>query len=290
MISTATVPAMFDSKVGRFSGFILAGVLACMLSPNPGLATTLKIGGTGAALGTARILADAFTQKNPDISIEVPGSLGSRGGIKAVIAGALDVGLSSRPLKSKERQAGARQIHYARTPFVLVTSARDSNSRPTLSSPQLVEIFSGASTYWGDGAPIRIILRGERDTSTRLLISAFEGMHAALAKARAIPGIPVTPTEQDNMDLAESLAGSLTTASLTALLAENRALTPVAIDGVAPTLDNLANGSYRFSKSFYIVTGPEISGPARAFIQFVLSADGAAILRATGNLPIAPNG
>ncbi len=236
---------MFDCYVRRLMNFILVGFLAGLLSPAAGLAATLKIGGTGAALGTARILADAFTRRNPDISIEVPGSLGSRGGIKAVIAGALDVGLSSRPLKSKERQAGARQIHYARTPFVLVTSARDSIPSPALSSPYRVEIFSGASTYWGDGTPIRIILRSERDTSTRLLISAFEGMHAALAKARAMPGIPVTPTEQDNMDLAESLAGSLTTASLTALLAENRPLTPIVIDGVAPTLDNLANGSYR---------------------------------------------
>ncbi len=281
---------MFNCNVKRSVRFILVGFLACLLSPTAGLATTLKIGGTGAALGTARILADAFTRRNPDISIEVPGSLGSRGGIKAVIAGALDVGLSSRPLKSKERQAGARQIHYARTPFVLVTSARDSDPSPALSSPQLVEIFSGASAYWGDGTPIRIILRSERDTSTRLLILAFDGMHAALVKARAMPGIPVARTEQDNMDLAESLAGSLTTASLTALLAENRPLTPIAIDGVAPTLDNLANGSYRYSKSFYMVTRPEISRPARAFIRFVLSTDGAAILRATGNLPVASKG
>ena len=281
---------MFDCYVRRSMHFILVGAMACLLSPTAGLATTLKIGGTGAGLATMRILADAFMREHPDISVEVPGSLGSRGGIKAAIAGALDVGLSSRPLKSKERQAGARQIHYARTPFVLVTSARNSNPSPAFSSPELVEIFSGASTYWGDGTPIRIILRSERDTSTRLLISAFEGMHAALAKARAMPGIPVTRTEQDNMDLAESLAGSLTTASLTALLAENRPLIPIAIDGVAPTLDNLANGSYRFSKSFYMVTGREISRPARAFIRFVLSADGAAILRATGNLPIGPTG
>ena len=138
---------MFDGNVRRSTYFILVGVMAYLLSPSAGLATTLKIGGTGAGLGTMRILADAFTRSNPDISVEVPGSLGSRGGIKAVIAGALGVGLSSRPLKSKERQAGARQIHYARTPFVLVTSARDSNPSPALSSPQLVEIFSGASTY-----------------------------------------------------------------------------------------------------------------------------------------------
>lgn len=278
---------MFDCNVRRSMRFILVGALACLLSPTAGLATTLKIGGTGAALGTVRILADAFMRRNPDISVAVPGNLGSHGGIKGVMAGVLDIGLISRPLKSMERRSGARHVYYARTPFVLVTSARDSNPSPALSSPQLVEIFSGASTNWDDGTPIRIILRSVRDTSTRLLILALDGMHAALVKARAMPGIPVARTEQDNLDLAESLAGSLTTASLTALLAEHRPLTPIAIDGVAPTLDNLANGSYRYSKSFYMVTRPEISRPARAFIRFVLSADGAAILRATGNLPIA---
>ncbi len=82
---------MFDCNVRRSMRFILVGVLAGLLSPTAGLATTLKIGGTGAALGTMRILADAFTRKNPDISVEVPGSLDSSGGIKAVIAGALDV-------------------------------------------------------------------------------------------------------------------------------------------------------------------------------------------------------
>jgi phosphate transport system substrate-binding protein len=115
-------------------------------------------------------------------------------------------------------------------------------------------------------------------------------MDAALAKARAIPGIPVADTEQDNMDLAEILPGALTTGSLTVIVAENRPLTPIAINGVKPTLENLADGAYPIYKSLYLVTGPTVSQDAVDFFQFVQSSEGAAILRKTGNLAISSEG
>ena len=100
---------------------VVVATVFCMLFPAGSFAATLKIGGTGAALGTMRILADELVRLRPDISVEIPNNLGSVGGIKAVLAGALDIALSSRQLKPKERDKGARATHYATTPFVLVT-------------------------------------------------------------------------------------------------------------------------------------------------------------------------
>jgi ABC-type phosphate transport system substrate-binding protein len=59
---------------------------------------TLRIGGTGAAVSTITQVAAAFQKQYPAVRFVFPPSLGSSGGIKAVIAGALDVGLNSRPL------------------------------------------------------------------------------------------------------------------------------------------------------------------------------------------------
>lgn len=261
-----------------------------LLFPAGSFAATLKIGGTGAALGTMRILADEFVRMRPDISVVIPDSLGSGGGIKAVLAGALDIALSSRQLKPKEQNAGAKSTRYATTPFVLVTPVSPSNPAPGLTSEELVKAFSGEPVHWSDGTPIRIILRNEKDSSTKILISAFEGMDAALVRARAIPGIPVAHTEQDNMDLAETLPGALTTGSLTVIFAENRSLTPIAIDGVRPTLESLADGAYPISKSLYLVTGPKVSQVALDFFRFVQSTEGAAILRKTGNLAVSSEG
>jgi phosphate transport system substrate-binding protein len=82
----------------------------------------LKIGGTGAALGAITQVVAAFQKKHPKAHCVIPPSLGSTGGINAVIAGALDLGLSSRPLTEAERRQGAVAFEYARTPFLLVTS------------------------------------------------------------------------------------------------------------------------------------------------------------------------
>ena len=88
------------------------------------------------------------------------------------------------------------------------------------------------------------------------------------------------------MDKVEALPGSLTTATLTSILAENRSLTPIAIDGVASTLENLANGSYPIFKTLYLVTRPKVSPLALDFIRFTQSPAGASILRNTGNLAL----
>lgn len=275
------------AAVGVLRTILLAAVL-CLSLPTESVAASLVVGGTGAALGPVRVLADAFMQSRPDISIEIPSSLGSSGGIQAVGAGALDIGLSSRPLKNKERKAGLKQTTFARSPFVFVTSNRHAD--PSLTLTELVAIYSGDRAYWSDGARIRLVLRPETDSDTTILESSIDGMETALAKARETPGVPVAYTDQDAMEMAERIPGALTTATLTSILTENRSLMPISIDGVAPTVDNLANGSYRMSKTLYFVTGPKVSSIALDFIRFVQSAAGTSILRDTGNLMIAAEG
>ena len=263
---------------------LLLGAVLCLLMPTEGIASSLRVGGTGAALGPVRMLAEAFSRARPELSIAISLSLGSTGGIKAAIAGAIDIGLSSRPLKEKERKAGAKQVAFAKSPFVIVTAI--GNAPSGLSSAEVVEIFSGARTSWGDGTRILPVLRPEHDSDTTILESTFAGMPAALAKSRKRRGIPVALSDQDAMKMAETLPGVVTTATLTAILAENRSLSPIAIDGIAPTPENVANGSYPMSKDLYLITGLKVSRLAMEFIRFLQSPHGAEILRQVGNLAI----
>jgi phosphate transport system substrate-binding protein len=50
----------------------------------------ITIGGTGAALGTMRVLTAEFGKSSPDIQIRIVPSLGSSGAVKAVLDGAID--------------------------------------------------------------------------------------------------------------------------------------------------------------------------------------------------------
>ncbi len=106
-------------------GVAIAIVLALVFGSAICAATEeIKIGGTGAALGTMRLLADEFTARNPDIRVTTVPGLGSGGGIKAVAAGAIGLAVTSRQMNESERQLGAVGIEYACSPFVFAVSAK----------------------------------------------------------------------------------------------------------------------------------------------------------------------
>jgi len=104
-------------------------------------AQDIRIGGTGAALGTMKLLAEAYARSHPDARITVLPSIGSGGGIKAVLSGVLQIGLSARPLTETEVKAGAVAVEYGRTPLVFATSTTTKTS--DLTTQVLIDIYAG---------------------------------------------------------------------------------------------------------------------------------------------------
>ena len=249
--------------------------------PWPAAAQSLTIGGTGSSLGTMSRLAEAFGEPHPGLSATVLPSLGSSAGIKALLAGETDLAVSARPLKPEERAAGATDLAYGTTPLVFVASSGVPIA--SLTSEDVVALFTGARRAWPDGAPIRLILRPESETDSRLLVESFPAIAAPLAALRETGVVPLAYTDQDAATLLESVPGAFGALALSVILGEGRALTPLALDGVAPTPENLANDSYPMGKMHYFVTGPEPSGTTRDFLAFVASPAGRAILEATGH-------
>lgn len=56
----------------------------------------------------------------------------------------------------------------------------------------------------------------------------------------------------------------------------------VTLNGVAAEEANVAAGRYRLTRDAFLVVGNAPSGPVKAFIDFVRSAEGAAIIKANG--------
>ena len=121
------------------------------------ISNTLRIGGTGLALGGLQILANAFMAENPDVDIEIPPSLGSGGGIKALLADAIDLSVSTRPPKEKEEAKGVTAFRYGRTPFVFATS--EENDVDGVTTEQLADFYSGRVTKWPNGRDLQLVLR-----------------------------------------------------------------------------------------------------------------------------------
>ena len=265
---------------------LLAAVF--FIFPLLGQAADLTLGGTGGDLGTMRVLAEIFETDNPGITVEVLPSLGSRGGIKAVLAGAIDLGISARPLKDKESAEGATAAPYAKTAMVFATPL--SNAQIGVTRAEVVEIFMGERTTWSDGTLIRLVLRPRADSDTQIVVASIPGMAAAASKAEGRRGLPIGRSDQHAADLIQSVQGGLGTSSLSLILGEGRPLRALALDGVAPTPVSIDDGSYSILKTFYFVLGPNPSELALKFIAFVRSAEGTAILRRTGHIEVGAGG
>jgi phosphate transport system substrate-binding protein len=258
------------------------------LSPAASPTDLLRIGGTGGDLATMHLLAKAFAETTPDVEPQVLPSVGSTGGIQALLSDALDVSISARALRAHERESALQAYPYAKTLLVFATPQQ--NPVLGVTTEELEQAYAGSTTLWPDGRPVRIVLRPEGDTDTMIVLAKLPSLKIPMSQARSRREVPVAVTDQEAADMIERLHWGLGTSSLSLLRAENRALKPLALNGVSPTLENLERGLYPLDKTYFFVVKAQSGKLARAFINFVATPMGRDILTRTGHLPLAGAG
>jgi phosphate transport system substrate-binding protein len=264
---------------------IAAGIVLLLGVPaGSARADVLRTGGPGAVTQMLQRLGAAFNQQEPGTTLMVLPNLGSGGAIAGVADGLLDFAVSGRPLNSEEAKS-LTAIVLARTPFGLASSQPNPGS---IKSADIAAFYQNVRSVWPDGTPVRVVLRSSAEVDAALLVNTFPNMAAAIERLRGHPEIPVVATDQDNVLLAEKMAGSLTAVTLTQVVTEKRRLHFVAIDGVDPTLENFERGTYPYHKDFYFVFAHGKKPELERFIAFLRSADGEKLLRETGNLAPRP--
>jgi phosphate transport system substrate-binding protein len=169
-----------------------------------------------------------------------------------------------------------------RTPFALATSR---SSARDIKRAELADWFADPAAEWADGKPLRIVLRARDDSDIGVLIDNFPGMEAALQAARKRRDVPIAATDQDNADLAQQIEGSLTGMTLIQISAERLSLRALTIDGVAPSVTSIADGSYSLVKTLCLVLPREPTAAASRFVEFARAAPGARIFAGLGALP-----
>jgi len=246
---------------------------------------TIKIGGTGCALGAIKIISKDFEKAYPDIKVIVLPSIGSDGAIRAISNGAIDIGLCGRPLKENETKLGLKVIEYAKTPFIFVAN-KDVNISDTDTS-DIIKIYKGEKQKWFDGRRIRLILRPNEEADTLILRKISSEVNNAVDISKSRLGMQVALTDQENADKIESIPGAFGTFTLTQFIAEKRSgIKILSFNGVTPNTENLTNGSYNLSKQFLIVINKDSSALVHKFINFIKTQQGKDILENTGNLVI----
>lgn len=258
----------------------LLAMLGVLLAP-AAIAEEIKIGGTGNALGTMRLLGAAFSKKYPDMKVTVLNSLGSSGAIKAVPKGAIDIGLTSRALSAEELATGIRATEYARTLTVMAVSSK--SKVMDITHQQIADIYTGKLANWPDGTVIRPVLRQPGDDNTYQIKSLAPAIEQALNAAEKRPGLAFAVTDQEAADKIESIPGAIGVTTLALIRSEGRALRALKLNGTEPTEKNGASGNYPIIKNFFFITRPAPTAAVQQFMVFVNSPVGREILTQTGH-------
>jgi phosphate transport system substrate-binding protein len=260
-------------------GLLLAVLsLGALATGSPASGATLRVSGSGAVSELLREMAPAF-EAATGIVLEVVPSLGTTGANAAVADGVLGIALAGRNLNKKELARRLKVAAVFRTPFGLATSRSDPQN---LRSAEVAQLYQADKPVWPDGMPILIVLRPASQSDDTVMGELFPGMVDALERLRKRSDLSLAATSQANADMGEKTRGSLIGTSLTQVTTEKRNLRFVSLDGVAPSLENLENGSYPYGKGLYLVVPSVVSPEAAAFVAFLAGPEGKSLLRKAG--------
>jgi phosphate transport system substrate-binding protein len=237
----------------------------------------IQVGGTSGMVPMMQDLAKAYQSKHPGERVEVlEGSLDSSGGIKAVEAGRIAIGLTGRTLRPDEK---GKAVHRSIGRMPMVVAVHKDLPITTLTQSQICEIYGGKIRSWQDvGGPqakILVLTRSDIDSSTK------ESFRKGLACFKDLKETPEAVVLNEATDMNRTLGGRPFTIGLTdlgAVVESQGRFKAVAIDGVPPAGESVRSGKYKLFREFGVVTRGEPQGLTLRFLDFVAGPDGAHIM------------
>ena len=244
------------------------------------LTGTLSLAGSTTVQPIASAAAEEFMAMHDEVLVTVQGG-GSGTGVTQVGQGTVDIGNASREVKSSEMETYPDIVPTAVAADGIAVVVNPSNPVSTLTKQQVSDIFTGAITNWsqvgGNDREIVVVVRedgsGTRATFEELVHKGVDSVSSALQK----PSNGAAKTTVSQTPYAIGYVG---------LGYVDDSVKTVGVDGVSASEETIKDGSYPISRFLYMITDGEPSGLAKAFIDFVLSAEGQQLVSEEGFIPL----
>ncbi|MCL2044049.1 MAG: phosphate ABC transporter substrate-binding protein [Treponema sp.] len=232
---------------------------------------TIEVGGSTSVTPLMELFAAEYQTLHPHIRVNINGT-GSGDGIRN--AGILyQIGMSSRDLTPAEQGQGLNEITVAIDGIAVIVN--NGNPVGNLTVDQIRDIYTGAVTDWSQvsggtkSGRIAVISR-EAGSGTRGAfeeIVGFQDRLVAGANESTSTGAIKASVAQN-----EDAIGYISIGSV------DNTIKTLSVDGSAPESANVVNGSYRIARPFIVLTGDNIHAESAAFVDWMLTSAGQAIV------------
>ncbi|MFM2370083.1 MAG: hypothetical protein RL619_2404 [Bacteroidota bacterium] len=233
--------------------------------------------------------AEVYMQKNPGTTIQVTGG-GSGVGLAALINGSTDIANSSRPIKASELDKLKQRYN---TLGVEIPCAKDgisiyinkSNGVSELTVKQIGLIFAGKITNWKEvgGVDANIKLYGRESSSGTFVYFKDNVVKTDYAPScQTLPGTAaiVNAVKKDKYGI--GYGGAAYAEGVKDCKVKKDDKSP----GFYPTAETIKNKTYPITRYLYMYLKSRPTGETKAFIDWILSAEGQKVVVATGYFPV----
>ena len=263
---------------------------------NPSASGSLNIKGSDTMVNLTQAWAETYMTAHSSANIAVTGG-GSGTGIAALQNHTTDLAMSSRDIKDSEKskiEEGGKVQEFTVARDALTVAVHPSNSVKTLSFDQLSDIFSGKATDWSQvgGKPGKIVaLSREKSSGTHVFF-----LEHVVRKGNS-KGTEEFATTVLMMPSSQAIAGELAKnpnaigyyglgyhkpAAAQAIGISQKAGDPP----VLPSEETVLSGKYPISRPLHFYAAGEVTGLAKEFLDFTVSADGQKLVEEQGFVPL----
>ena len=240
------------------------------------LSGTVTLAGSTSMQKLCEAMIESFEEAYPDITVTAEYT-GSGAGLEALAGGKTDIGNASRALKDGEKSSGAVENIVAIDGIAVITDK--ANTVLNLTTEQLADVYTGKITNWKD-------LGGEDAAIVVIGREAGSGTRAAFEELLKVDDQCAYAQELDSTGgvLAKVAAtpGSIGYVSLDVV---DGTVSPISLNGVAPTEENIVAGSYMLSRPFVMATMGTIdeqNEAVKTWFNYVQSDEGQTVITGLG--------
>ncbi|MBM9519970.1 phosphate ABC transporter substrate-binding protein [Desulforhopalus vacuolatus] len=235
----------------------------------------IKVAGGTAHIPVMKEAAKCIARFNPKVIVTVAGG-GSGVGIRQVGEGLVDIGDAGRSATEEEiSRYNLVQVKWAVDGVGVVVSPK--NSVKSLSTEQLQQVFAGTISNWKElGGEDHAIDLYDRDSAsgTRAVF-----VKKALKKGAVNGGANVVVS---NGAMKTAIGGDPYGIGYVSVGHIDSTVTPVALDGVVPTIPSVQDGSYPVARGLYSSTRGKATGLSALLLNYLLSPEGQKIVEEKG--------
>ena len=233
--------------------------------------TTISISGSTSVGPLMEKIQEKYEEENNNVTLEIQQN-GSGAGIKDVISGISEIGMSSRELKDEEKTSvQGTTVAYDGIALLVNTENPVSN----ISLEDVKKIYTGEITNWkelgGDDSPIVVVSR-EEGSGTRDAFQEIVGYKSEeLTKDATI--------SDGSGAVKTTVAGNKNAIGFASFEYIDNTVKALSVNDIEPTAENVKAGDYKISRPFILVTKEDtLTENGQKLIDYVLSPEGQQIV------------